>query len=158
MSNFQAIRRKELYLKKLLEDVYALLKDNDAITLKFKEKGKNVQKYRDIIRKSKDIADKINSNFKNKKLNEAMMKKSLLELEEVKSWNEKLKNKFMNKINSIEVKKGEKTITVNMEVKKKNSIFPDEKEIKQISEGVEEVVMQKKKSMQVRMSKLLSDE
>lgn len=94
-------------MKKLLEDVYALLKINDNITSKFKERGKDVQKYRDNIRKCKEIADKINGNFKNKGLNEALMKKSQLELEEVKVWNEKLRSKFLEKIKVMEVKQGE---------------------------------------------------
>jgi hypothetical protein len=59
MSNFQAIKKKETLLKKSLDDVYLLLKDNDAITIKFKEKGQNVVKYRDYLKKSKEIADKI---------------------------------------------------------------------------------------------------
>jgi len=45
--------------KKYLDEVYVLLKDNDAITMKFKEKGKNVSKYRDYLKKSKEITDKI---------------------------------------------------------------------------------------------------
>ena len=36
------MKKKELLLKKTIEEVYILLKDNDLITIKFKEKGSNV--------------------------------------------------------------------------------------------------------------------
>lgn len=36
------MKKKELLLKKSIADVYELLKENDLITIKFREKGSNV--------------------------------------------------------------------------------------------------------------------
>lgn len=121
------MKKKEILLKKNLEEVYVLLKDNDLITRKFREKGQNVTQYRDYIKKSKNIADKI-SQQQGKKMTTMLLNNSLLKLQEVKKGNLKIKEKFLKKIKSIELKKGEKVIKVEppKENKKRNSIFPSE--------------------------------
>lgn len=81
MSKMLAFKKKEALLKKQIDEIYVLLKDNDIISVKFKQKGKNVVKAREFIKKSKEITDKINNQILTKRMNETLIKKALLEIE-----------------------------------------------------------------------------
>ena len=50
--------KKIKMVQKLLEETTNLMKENDFITRKFREKGVNVDSYRSYIKKSKQIVDK----------------------------------------------------------------------------------------------------
>ncbi len=95
--------KKAKKITKMLEDCMKLLRENDRITRKLRESGKNMQKYRTYIKKTKEIVDKIKKNSPNK-ITDRYIKVTLIKLEEVLSGNEKMRKKLSPLLKGIDTK------------------------------------------------------